>query len=140
MTDLPLPAKPQTLGYGMTDSPVGLLAWIYEKLVSWTDNYPWTDDEGASSCFSPVFRDSQSWTTRARVATLLSPYTDLSVISSVTGPTANPPQSSPGSPSTGSHAPGLPRPSASTTRTCTFRLRKMKQALSRWGSRSSRRN
>ncbi|KAI5895058.1 alpha/beta-hydrolase [Schizophyllum commune H4-8] len=37
--------KPQTLGYGMTDSPVGLLAWIYEKLVSWTHNYPWTDDE-----------------------------------------------------------------------------------------------
>ncbi|KAF8126457.1 Alpha/Beta hydrolase protein [Mycena galopus ATCC 62051] len=24
--------KPQTLGYGLTDSPVGLLAWIYEKL------------------------------------------------------------------------------------------------------------
>ncbi|KAL1662065.1 Alpha/Beta hydrolase protein [Schizophyllum commune] len=37
--------KPQTLGYGMSDSPVGLLAWIYEKLVTWTDNYPWTDDE-----------------------------------------------------------------------------------------------
>ncbi|KIJ49132.1 hypothetical protein M422DRAFT_161534 [Sphaerobolus stellatus SS14] len=37
--------KPQTLGYGLTDSPVGLLAWIYEKLVNWTDNYPWTDDE-----------------------------------------------------------------------------------------------
>ncbi|TFK63129.1 alpha/beta-hydrolase [Pluteus cervinus] len=38
--------KPQTLGYGLTDSPVGLLAWIYEKLVDWTDSYPWTDDEG----------------------------------------------------------------------------------------------
>ncbi|KIJ49111.1 hypothetical protein M422DRAFT_28108 [Sphaerobolus stellatus SS14] len=37
--------KPQTLGYGLTDSPVGLLAWIYEKLVNWTDDYPWTDDE-----------------------------------------------------------------------------------------------
>ncbi|KAI0300704.1 alpha/beta-hydrolase [Multifurca ochricompacta] len=37
--------KPQTLGYGLADSPVGLLAWIYEKLVSWTDGYPWTDDE-----------------------------------------------------------------------------------------------
>ncbi|KAL1950116.1 hypothetical protein VTO73DRAFT_5239 [Trametes versicolor] len=37
--------KPQTLGYGLADSPVALLAWIYEKLVSWTDNYPWTDDE-----------------------------------------------------------------------------------------------
>ncbi|KAF8217429.1 Alpha/Beta hydrolase protein [Mycena galopus ATCC 62051] len=37
--------KPQTLGYGLTDSPVGLLAWIYEKLVAWTDKYPWDDDE-----------------------------------------------------------------------------------------------
>ncbi|KJA21379.1 hypothetical protein HYPSUDRAFT_42017 [Hypholoma sublateritium FD-334 SS-4] len=37
--------QPQTLGYGLADSPVGLLAWIYEKLVRWTDDYPWTDDE-----------------------------------------------------------------------------------------------
>lgn len=36
---------PQTLGYALHDSPVGLAAWIYEKLHSWTDNYPWTDDE-----------------------------------------------------------------------------------------------
>ena len=41
--------KPQTLGYGLADSPVGLLAWIYEKLVGWTDAYPWEDDEGALS-------------------------------------------------------------------------------------------
>lgn len=37
--------RPQTLGYGLHDSPVGLLAWLYEKLVKWTDEYPWTDDE-----------------------------------------------------------------------------------------------
>lgn len=37
--------KPQTIGYSLADSPVGLLAWIYEKLISWTDDYPWTDDE-----------------------------------------------------------------------------------------------
>ena len=37
--------KPQTLGYGLTDSPVALLAWIYEKLHDWTDAYPWTDEE-----------------------------------------------------------------------------------------------
>lgn len=37
--------KPQTAGYGLHDSPVGLLAWIYEKLHDWTDDYPWTDDE-----------------------------------------------------------------------------------------------
>ena len=40
--------KPQTLAYGLTDSPAGLLAWIYEKLVAWSDKYPWTDDEGRS--------------------------------------------------------------------------------------------
>lgn len=37
--------KPQTIGYTITASPVGLLGWIYEKLHDWTDNYPWTDDE-----------------------------------------------------------------------------------------------
>ncbi|KAI7335152.1 alpha/beta-hydrolase [Hortaea werneckii] len=37
--------KPQTLGYSLTDSPVGLLAWMLEKLHDWTDAYPWTDDE-----------------------------------------------------------------------------------------------
>ena len=36
---------PQTLGYALADSPAGLLAWIYEKLKDWTDNYPWSDDE-----------------------------------------------------------------------------------------------
>lgn len=38
--------QPQTLGYSLTDSPVGLLAWIYEKLIVWTDTYKWSDDEG----------------------------------------------------------------------------------------------
>lgn len=38
--------KPQTIGYALADSPVGLLSWIYEKLVTWTDEYPFTDDEG----------------------------------------------------------------------------------------------
>jgi hypothetical protein len=37
--------KPQTLGFSLNDSPVGLLAWIYEKLHDWTDSYPWTDEE-----------------------------------------------------------------------------------------------
>jgi len=29
--------KPQTLSYGLTDSPVGLAAWIVEKFQSWSD-------------------------------------------------------------------------------------------------------
>src|SRR6201987_1218002 len=30
--------RPQTLGYGLADSPVGQAAWIYEKMWAWTDN------------------------------------------------------------------------------------------------------
>ena len=29
--------KPQTLAYGLNDSPVGLAAWITEKFYTWTD-------------------------------------------------------------------------------------------------------
>lgn len=37
--------KPQTLGYALHDSPVALLAWLWEKLHDWTDGYAWSDDE-----------------------------------------------------------------------------------------------
>lgn len=37
--------KPQTLGYSLASSPVGLLAWLWEKLHDWTDGYAWTDAE-----------------------------------------------------------------------------------------------
>lgn len=30
--------RPQTVGYGLVDSPVGLAAWIFEKMWAWTDN------------------------------------------------------------------------------------------------------
>jgi len=30
--------NPQTLGYGLTDSPAGLAGWIVEKFREWTDN------------------------------------------------------------------------------------------------------
>jgi pimeloyl-ACP methyl ester carboxylesterase len=30
--------KPQTLAFGLTDSPAGLAAWIIEKFRTWTDN------------------------------------------------------------------------------------------------------
>src|SRR5713101_8175112 len=30
--------RQQTVGYGLTDSPVGQAAWIYEKFRAWTDN------------------------------------------------------------------------------------------------------
>jgi hypothetical protein len=41
--------RPQTLGYALEDSPAGLLAWVYEKLVQWSDGYAWADDEGTFS-------------------------------------------------------------------------------------------
>ncbi|MFZ0972218.1 MAG: epoxide hydrolase [Solirubrobacteraceae bacterium] len=31
--------RPQTLGYALADSPVGLAAWISEKFHAWTDNH-----------------------------------------------------------------------------------------------------
>ena len=37
--------RPATIGAALADSPVALLAWIYEKLHDWTDAYPWADDE-----------------------------------------------------------------------------------------------
>jgi len=37
--------KPQSLSYGLWDSPIALLAWIREKLHTWSDSYPWTDSE-----------------------------------------------------------------------------------------------
>lgn len=37
--------KPQTLAYSLSDSPIGLLAWIYEKLHDWTDSYPWDEED-----------------------------------------------------------------------------------------------
>ncbi|TFL02307.1 Alpha/Beta hydrolase protein [Pterulicium gracile] len=40
--------RPQTLGYSLSHSPAGLLAWIYEKLIHWTNEYPWDDDEDKS--------------------------------------------------------------------------------------------
>ena len=30
--------RPQTIGYALTDSPVGQATWIFEKLVEWTDS------------------------------------------------------------------------------------------------------
>jgi hypothetical protein len=42
--------KPQTLGYGLNDSPAGLAAWILEKWRSWADSRGSLDQ-----CFSREF-------------------------------------------------------------------------------------
>lgn len=36
--------RPQTIGYSLVDSPVGLAAWIYEKMMTWTDNHGQPED------------------------------------------------------------------------------------------------
>jgi len=36
--------RPQTVGYGLVDSPVGLAGWIYEKMWAWTDNAGCAED------------------------------------------------------------------------------------------------
>lgn len=41
--------RPQTVGYGLVDSPVGLAGWIFEKMWAWTDN--------AGSPFDALSRD-----------------------------------------------------------------------------------
>lgn len=37
--------KPRSLGFALHDSPVGMLAWMMDKLYTWSDNYPWTATE-----------------------------------------------------------------------------------------------
>lgn len=37
--------KPRTLGFAMHDSPVGMLAWMMDKLNMWSDAYAWTPTE-----------------------------------------------------------------------------------------------
>lgn len=38
-------SKPQTLAYGLNDSPVGLCAWIVEKFYNWSDGNTISKDE-----------------------------------------------------------------------------------------------
>ncbi|KAH9169974.1 alpha/beta-hydrolase [Lactarius sanguifluus] len=72
--------KPQTIGYSLADSPVGLLAWIYEKLVTWTDAYLWTDDE---STLTPTIYRIPTYCTLNRFR---SSYMDLDLLVLACGP------------------------------------------------------
>ncbi len=44
--------KPQTLGYGLMDSPVGTCAWIVEKFHGWADNFAADGTRNIESRFS----------------------------------------------------------------------------------------
>ncbi|WP_371403313.1 epoxide hydrolase [Kribbella sp. NBC_00662] len=61
--------RPLTLAYGLTDSPVGLLAWILEKYRSWSDlSTRWTDDD-------VLLQASLYWFTNT-IGTSFRPYFD----------------------------------------------------------------
>ena len=54
--------RPQTLGYALDDSPVGLLAWLVEKLEAWSGR----DDSGVSLLSDDAMLDvvTTYWLTR----------------------------------------------------------------------------
>ncbi|KAI9435121.1 hypothetical protein H4582DRAFT_2080039 [Lactarius indigo] len=72
--------KPQTLGFSLADSPVGLLAWVYKMLAAVIDAYPWTDDEGVDA---PIFR------IQTKLNRFHSSYADLNYWFSRVGPAAS---------------------------------------------------
>ncbi|KAE8159616.1 hypothetical protein BDV40DRAFT_303074 [Aspergillus tamarii] len=45
LANILLPDELDEADYALTDSPVALLAWSYEKLHDWSDNYPWSEEE-----------------------------------------------------------------------------------------------
>ncbi len=62
--------KPQTLGYGLNDSPVGLAAWIVEKFRTWSDcdgdvESKYTKDELLTNVM--VYWTTQTITSSARL-------------------------------------------------------------------------
>ncbi|WP_375483638.1 epoxide hydrolase family protein [uncultured Jatrophihabitans sp.] len=63
--------RPETLSYGLSDSPVGLLAWIVEKYFAWSDN-----DGTLASVFTDddiLTQASLYWFTNC-IATSFRPY------------------------------------------------------------------
>ena len=85
--------RPQTLGYGLVDSPAGLCAWIIEKFWSWTDSdgHPenvltrdelldnlmlyWLPGTGASAArlYWESFKQVSEWFTRSTADTVTVP-------------------------------------------------------------------
>lgn len=85
--------KPQTVGYGLVDSPAALCAWIVEKFWAWTDHEGhldevltrdevlddvalyWFTATGASSArmYWESFRQVSEWFTRSTVDTVAVP-------------------------------------------------------------------
>lgn len=64
--------RPQTLAYGLNDSPVGLMAWIVEKWRAWTD--PHGDIEGYFSKDELLTNVTIYWVTETANSSMRSYY------------------------------------------------------------------
>jgi hypothetical protein len=51
--------RPQTLGYGLSDSAAGLAAWMYDKFAQWT--YSGGERERSLTKDDRLFAVSVSW-------------------------------------------------------------------------------
>lgn len=58
--------RPQTLGYGLTDSPAGLAAWMYDKFAQWT--YSGGDPEKSLSKDQMLDDITLYWVTNSAVS------------------------------------------------------------------------
>jgi pimeloyl-ACP methyl ester carboxylesterase len=65
--------RPQTLGLALDDSPLGLLAWIVDKFLSWTE--PREDGEPAFEDDLLLATTTLYWVTRS-MATSMRPYAE----------------------------------------------------------------
>lgn len=57
--------RPQTLGYGLVDSPIGQATWIYDKFYRWTDNEG--NPEDAISLDDMLDNISLHWFTKSSI-------------------------------------------------------------------------
>jgi pimeloyl-ACP methyl ester carboxylesterase len=69
--------RPATLSYGLTDSPVGLAAWIVEKLHEWTDLEPHGDLERVWSRDRILTLLTLYWTTGSIGTSFLAYYENM---------------------------------------------------------------
>jgi pimeloyl-ACP methyl ester carboxylesterase len=79
--------RPQTIGFAFDDSPLGLLAWIVDKFLSWTPapSGNWTFDDDVLLATATLYWVTQSMTSSMRPYAL--PVQELSVGERIVVPT-----------------------------------------------------
>jgi pimeloyl-ACP methyl ester carboxylesterase len=82
-------SKPQTLAFGLLDSPVGLLSWIAEKFWAWTDNDGQIED--AITLDELLTNVSIYWFTRTAGSSARMYYESMATMSVVAPPTTRVP-------------------------------------------------